>query len=158
MECTPSSRPGNLQRAEWRNKCRAALSDHLSMLRSDLWTIPQLTKPGETTLGITVEPAQVRLQPKVEDGYIWKPLPNKEHLFKRYLFTKQLSKQSIGVYTELYREVGNSFEAAPGDPKEFREVRVPIMALRYLCACADVPISPKAAPYRKLPQESIASS
>jgi hypothetical protein len=78
VERTPSPRPGNLQRAEWRNNCRIALSD-LSMLRSDLWTVPQLIKVRETTLGVAVEPAQVRLQPKVEDGYIWKPLPKKEH-------------------------------------------------------------------------------
>jgi hypothetical protein len=48
----------------------------------------------------------------VEDGYIWKPLANKEDLFKKHLFVKQLSKQSIRVYMELYREVGITFEAA----------------------------------------------
>ena len=48
----------------------------------------------------------VRLTPHREDGYIWIRRPEREHLF-----TKQLSKHSIGAYTELCREVGISFEA-----------------------------------------------
>ena len=81
-------RTGNLQRAEWRWKCRQILADHL-----------------ECTLGINVESVQVRLKPDVQDGYIWNVLPERQHLF-----TKQLSKHSIGAYMELYREVGKSFE------------------------------------------------
>ena len=69
-------------------------------------------KPSHQYL-IKIEPAQVRLQPGIEDGYVWKPVPKTEHLFKEYLFTKQLSKHSIGAYMELYRGVGVSFEAAP---------------------------------------------
>ena len=42
----------------------------------------------------------------MEDGYLWTIIPEKE-----YLFTKQLSKLSIGAYMELCREVGKSFEA-----------------------------------------------
>jgi hypothetical protein len=49
--------------------------------------------------------------PDIGDGYMWAPLPEKEHLFKKHLFTKQLSKHSIGVYMELCRGVGASFEA-----------------------------------------------
>ena len=70
--------------------------------------------------------------------YIWKPLPKKEHLFKKHLFTKQLSKLSIRAYIELCRGVGNSYEAAPlysgnmpgsgleGEPKEFQEARLAV--------------------------------
>ncbi|RMZ88047.1 hypothetical protein DV736_g4712, partial [Chaetothyriales sp. CBS 134916] len=42
---------GNILRAEWRHKCRAALAEHLSI-----------------ALGISIEPEEVRLQPKVKDG------------------------------------------------------------------------------------------
>jgi hypothetical protein len=62
---------------------------------------------------------------------------------KEHLFTKELSKQSIGVYMELYREVGITFEAAP------------------LLNSGKVPGSeggPQGSSYQKLPQESIASS
>lgn len=57
-------------------------------------------------LGISIEPGQVRLQPRTEDGYAWRCLPEKQHLF-----AKQLSKHSVGAYMELCREVGTSFEA-----------------------------------------------
>lgn len=56
-------------------------------------------------LGIWIKPAQVRLIPAVETGYLWTAIPEK------YLFTKPLSKLSIGAYMELCREVGKSFEA-----------------------------------------------
>lgn len=58
------------------------------------------------TLGILIEPAQIRLKPDPQDGYLWSVLPERRHLF-----TKQLSKHSVGAYMELYREVGKSFEA-----------------------------------------------
>ncbi len=67
------------------------------MLNSDLWTVPKLTKLQDKKLKIDVDPADVRLQPGVEDGYEWKPLPGKEDLFNEQLFTKQLSKHSIGA-------------------------------------------------------------
>jgi hypothetical protein len=51
------------------------------------------------------------LQPGVEDGYEWKLLPGKEDLLNEDLFTKQLSKHSIGAYMELCRGVEVSFEA-----------------------------------------------
>jgi hypothetical protein len=65
-----------------------------------------LTMSPDTKLGISIEPAQVRLIPAVEDGYLWTAIPEKKHLF-----TKQLSKLSIGAYMELCREAGKSFEA-----------------------------------------------
>jgi hypothetical protein len=63
---------------------------------------------SECKLGILVEPVNVRLLPDLQDGYKWSVLPEREHLF-----TKQLSKYSIGAYMELCREVGKSFEAVP---------------------------------------------
>lgn len=60
----------------------------------------------DVTLGLSIEPAQVRLITSKDDPYCWKILPGKEHLFQ-----KQLSKHSIGAYMELFREVGASFEA-----------------------------------------------
>ena len=64
-----------------------------------------------TKLGITVEPAEVRLITSANDPYTWQILAGKEHLF-----TKNLSKHSIGAYRELCRGVGVSFETvlAPG--------------------------------------------
>ena len=59
-------------------------------------------------LGRSVDPSQVRLQPGHVDGYTWKALPEKTHLF-----AKQLSKHSVGAYMELCRDVGVSFEAVP---------------------------------------------
>lgn len=58
-------------------------------------------------LGITIEPAEVRLITNAEDPYSWQALPERSHLFR-----KQLSKHTIGAYKELCREVGISFEAA----------------------------------------------
>jgi hypothetical protein len=140
MNCAPSPRPANIQRKERRDECRLALSKHLSILHFHSFTVPPLTKVRETVLGIKIEPAQVRLQPGIEDGYVWKPVPNNEHRFKKELFGKQLSKHSIGAYTELCRGVGVSFEAAPlfnsgnmpcSEPEgEPTEVRVILMVLR----------------------------
>ena len=68
--------------------------------------MPALTTSAGTTLGIGIEPAQIRVIPAAEDGYQWTTIPE-----KKYLFTKQLSKLSIGTYMELCREVGKSFQA-----------------------------------------------
>ncbi len=59
-----------------------------------------------TKLGISVEPAEVRLITSADDPYNWRILPEKQYLFK-----KHLSKHSIGAYRELCQEVGISFEA-----------------------------------------------
>ena len=59
-----------------------------------------------TKLGISIEPAEVRLITSANDPYTWQILAEKEHLFK-----KNLSKHSIGAYRELCRGVGVSFEA-----------------------------------------------
>ena len=57
-------------------------------------------------LGISIEPAEVRLITSGDDPYTWHMLPEKQHLFM-----KHLSKHSIGTYRELCRGVGVSFEA-----------------------------------------------
>jgi len=59
-----------------------------------------------TKLGISIEPAEVRLITSADDPYTWQILPEKQ-----YLFTKHLSKHSIGAYKELCQGVGVSFEA-----------------------------------------------
>lgn len=40
-------------------------------------------------------------------------MPDKEELFRKELFEKQMSKHSTGAYMALCRGVGKSFEAAP---------------------------------------------
>ena len=101
-----SARRGNIQRAEWRNHCRQALSDHLSRC---LWEVSGfeslLTPTLEIRLGIEISPAEVRLQPRTGDGYQWVPIKGKENFFKRSLFQKPLSKLSVGAYMELCRGV-----------------------------------------------------
>ncbi|KAF3351585.1 Polygalacturonase [Verticillium dahliae VDG2] len=81
----------NVERAEWRAKCRKMLPQHL-----------------EARLGIILDPSQVRLQTSREDAYDWQVLPEKQHLFE-----KNLSNHSIRVYKELCDSVGVSFEAVP---------------------------------------------
>ena len=68
----------------------------------------QFTYARDSALSLVIDPKQVRLLPELNDGYAWSALPEREHLF-----TKQLSKHSIGAYMELCRELGKSFEAVP---------------------------------------------
>jgi len=62
----------------------------------------------ESTVGILIEPSEVRLITGPDDPYAWTMLPGKEYLFK-----KHLSKHSLEAYMELCQEVGVSFEAVP---------------------------------------------
>ncbi|KEF50869.1 uncharacterized protein A1O9_13081 [Exophiala aquamarina CBS 119918] len=88
-------RIGNLQRAEWRQKCRQLLAEHL-----------------RTKLGIAIDPHRIRLRTDPRhDGYTWAPVSGHEHRFQDGLFAKQLSKHSVGAYMTLCREVGRYFEA-----------------------------------------------
>ena len=59
-----------------------------------------------TKLGISIEPAEIRLITSANDPYTWQILPEKQ-----YLFMKHLSKHSVGAYKELCQGVGISFEA-----------------------------------------------
>ena len=84
-----------------------------------------LTRPVATQLGFTVKPDQVRLQPRIDDGYAWIRQPEREHLF-----TKQLSKHSVGGYMELCRELGTSIEAMPHP-----DLTVTVCGPNLLCKC-----------------------
>ena len=70
-----------------------------------------LTESQVSKLGLSIEPAEVRLITGPDDPYTWQTLPEKRHLFR-----KQLSKHSIGAYRELCRGVGVSFEAVTRTP------------------------------------------
>jgi hypothetical protein len=96
----------NLNRAAYRTKFRQKLADHICIIQTFDAKGELLTKSKGTKLGISIEPAEVRLIPSANDPYIWRILPEKQHLFK-----KHLSKHSIGKDGELYREVGMIFEA-----------------------------------------------
>ncbi|KFY68139.1 hypothetical protein V496_01259 [Pseudogymnoascus sp. VKM F-4515 (FW-2607)] len=82
-------RQSNIDRAQWRSRCREKLSEHI-----------------KTKLGITVDPLEIRLITREQDPYSWQYLPAASHLFQ-----KNLSNHSIGAYMELHREIGSSFEA-----------------------------------------------
>ncbi|KAF1949116.1 hypothetical protein CC80DRAFT_581698 [Byssothecium circinans] len=84
-------RASNVERLEWRTKCRKELSSHI-----------------QSKLGIIVEPAQVRLLPSPDDPYTWRFLPEKKHLF-----SKNISDHSISAYKDLCNGVGRTFEAIP---------------------------------------------
>jgi hypothetical protein len=60
-----------------------------------------------------VEPPDVRLIPRTGDGYVWAVLPE-----KRSLFSRQLSKHSIGAYVDLCQGVGVFFEAVAESESE----------------------------------------
>ncbi|KAL7940635.1 hypothetical protein V8C42DRAFT_337033, partial [Trichoderma barbatum] len=99
-----TQKTSNAERAEWRAKCRERLANHIC-----------------THLGISVSPSEVRLIPNDDDPYRWKILPGKEHLFE-----KHMSKQTKGIYMELWREVGVTFEAVfPSNSRENRDDKHP---------------------------------
>src|ERR1700733_1464316 len=64
----------------------------------------------ESSLGISVSPADVRLITGPQDPYKWVSLPE-----KRYLFEKHLSKHCTRAYREICVGVGEAFEAVPTD-------------------------------------------
>ncbi|KAE8349462.1 hypothetical protein BDV28DRAFT_160461 [Aspergillus coremiiformis] len=76
---------GNQKRAFWRSSCRERLSQHI-------WE----------TLGLKVQPSDVRLKPEEDMPYRWRI----EDPCLEYLFQKYLSKHSVGAYMLLQREVG----------------------------------------------------
>ncbi|KAH8800815.1 hypothetical protein F5884DRAFT_862741 [Xylogone sp. PMI_703] len=84
-----AQRQSNLNRAQWNQKCRVKLSEHI-----------------KHQLGIVIEPSQVRLRPSSDDVYTWERLGEKERLF-----SKNISDHSVAALKELYREVGSSFQA-----------------------------------------------
>src|SRR5947199_10547545 len=64
----------------------------------------------ESSLAISVSPADVRLITGAQDPYKWVSLPE-----KRYLFEKHLSKHCTRAYREICIGVGEAFEAVPID-------------------------------------------
>ena len=113
MSDTTGPRLSNLNRAEWRQKCRSALADHLRKT-FDHWRTYTKREMLGSKLGLSIELSMIRLSPQPEDGYAWLRSADREHLF-----SKQLSKHSVGAYMELCREVGSSVEAilpAPSGP------------------------------------------
>ncbi|KAI0117234.1 hypothetical protein F4814DRAFT_448237 [Daldinia grandis] len=91
------SKQSNIERGEWRTKCREKLSEHI-----------------EKHLGINIKPSQVRLQSTREDGYLWRALPEKQHLF-----SKNLSEHSARAYKDLCEGVGTTFEAVRATPDSY---------------------------------------
>ena len=108
------------------------IGSHKSELIHILWNRSGLIEFTESKLGIDVEPEHIRLMPRPGDGYIWKQvaaedesplekktLPAEKEALqakkktprKEHLFTKQLSKLSVGAYMELIRGVNVWFEA-----------------------------------------------
>ncbi|KAL6240895.1 hypothetical protein RBB50_012154 [Rhinocladiella similis] len=110
MEDRPAPRPGNVQRAEWRRKCRQILADHL-----------------RDKLSVIIEPSQVRLVPNLQDGYMWVRQPEREHLFM-----KQLSKHSVGAYMELCREINVSIEAVAMVETNLAESKLSTSGVSYI--------------------------
>ena len=116
-----TSRSSNLSRAAYRTRCRKILSEHICEIRPTAVERILLTKTRAARLGISIEPAEVRLITGADDPYAWQALPEKNHIFQ-----KQLSKHSVGVYTEMCREVGVSFEAVPAPESKTAAERSPI--------------------------------
>ena len=100
-------RSSNLDRSAYRTKCRQKLSEHIRKIWLPIGGCTLLTSSQVIKLGISIEPAEVRLITSASDPYTWQALPEKQHLFR-----KNLSKHSIGAYRELCRGVGVSFEAS----------------------------------------------
>ncbi|CVL09322.1 uncharacterized protein FMAN_15486 [Fusarium mangiferae] len=92
-------RHSNVERSRWRTKCRQVLCNHIN-----------------STLGITLDPSQVRLHPSRDDPYRWSVSPGKE-----YLFEKNLSDQSLGIYKELHDGINIYFEATKAPSRRLSE-------------------------------------
>ena len=131
------SKLSNLNRAEYRRKCRQKMSEHIceNNFAGLKRMISTLTCKG-TKLGVTVEPEQVRLIPTADDPYAWRIVPEKEHLFRKEILNKHLSKHSIGAYRHLYRAIGESLEAVPSSGshstvKEAYETSMASVSIRF---------------------------
>ena len=85
VEQKTSSRSSKLERASWRTKCRRVLSEHIREIHPFPWVLAELIPFKGSTLGISIEPSEVRLITSGDDPYTWTILPGKEHLFKKYL-------------------------------------------------------------------------
>lgn len=103
----------NRERAQWRDQCRQALSDHIRESQQCTLQRPfeiEFNPATESRLGLLIDPVEVRLIPHHSDPYTWSYMPQRRHLFR-----KQISKHNLGAYREMCTEVGRSFEAVARD-------------------------------------------
>ncbi|KAH8655630.1 hypothetical protein BX600DRAFT_416760 [Xylariales sp. PMI_506] len=84
-------RASNIERKEWRSRCRDMLANHI-----------------EQRIGISIPAADIRLITSLSDPYSWKFLPEVKHLF-----SKNLSDHSINAYKQVCQSLGESFEVLP---------------------------------------------
>ena len=105
------SKQSNIERSEWREKCRRELVQHISLSTPPQSHIQNADNFTDDKLGLNIDPADVRLIPNAVDQYRWGPIPGKEAMFKGSLFERHLSKLSIGPLMELRRGVGKTFQA-----------------------------------------------
>ena len=104
-------RQSNVDRDQWRILCRERLSAHIRWLTETTHNHTCVADMiQETTLGITVKPSEVRLNPGPNDPYAWNVLPEKRRIFSE-IFNRNLSQHSINAYKTLCEGVGRSFEA-----------------------------------------------
>ncbi|KAL2272811.1 hypothetical protein FJTKL_05971 [Diaporthe vaccinii] len=89
----PPIRQSNVDRRRGRDECREKLAQHIC-----------------SRLGVDIKPADVRLNPRETDFYVWRVVQGKEEVFSK-IFAKNLSDHSTGIYKFLCREIGKSFEA-----------------------------------------------
>jgi hypothetical protein len=103
---------GNKKRASWRATCRNRLSQHICYLPfTQFCAVQSLTSRIGETLGIEVQPSDVRLKPEEDMPYRWQiDDPALEPLFQ-----KHLSKHSVGAYMLLHKRVGQTFQAVRPD-------------------------------------------
>jgi len=87
-------RQSNVARDQWRILCRERLSAHI-----------------QTTLGITVKPSEVRLNPGPNDPYAWSVLPEKRGIFSE-IFSRNLSQHSINAYKTLCEGVASALKSS----------------------------------------------
>jgi hypothetical protein len=102
------TRASSSKRALMRIKCREALSAHICKLQSH--HVSQFTANlfVDERLGLTIAPAQVRLQPFPSDGYSWSATGTSATLLE-----KNISSGNIWFYKSICQELGRSLEAVP---------------------------------------------
>ena len=122
----PAVRTNNVERSKCRKQCREQLSQYIRETDARLHKmVTDYTL--ESTLGIAIDPSQVRLVPRVTDPYRWRFVPEKEHLF-----SKNISEHSIGAYKELCEGIdaynegkGAAFEAVPAPSVKIADFNSP---------------------------------
>lgn len=89
----------------------SSFSAHMSLPLTQFSFVYPLTSRIGETLGIEVQPSDVRLKSEEDTPYRWQiDDPALEPLFQ-----KHLSKHSVGTYMLLHKMVGQTFQAVPPD-------------------------------------------